>query len=128
VALAVADVDNDGGSDVIVANQGDDTISVLLGDRLGGFYRVLETEVGEAPTSLATGDFNTDGSVDLAVAGQTGITVLLGDRRGGPTRMRITSSSSTACRSRAALRRSSAASWGRPATSRRSPSALTADG
>jgi len=67
-ALAVADITGDGESDLIVANQGAASLSILRG--LGnGFFQPLTTEAtGISPHALAVGDFNQDGRLDLAVA------------------------------------------------------------
>lgn len=67
-ALAVADIIGDGEPDLIVANQGAASFSVLRG--LGnGFFQPFTTEdTGISPHALAVGDFNQDGILDLAVA------------------------------------------------------------
>ena len=45
-----------------------DTVSIRLGDGLGGFSGSTEVSVGSDPYSVAIGDFNGDGKQDLAVA------------------------------------------------------------
>ena len=42
VALAVADLDGDGATDLAVANGSEDSVSVLLGDGLGGFVAATD--------------------------------------------------------------------------------------
>jgi uncharacterized protein (TIGR03437 family) len=66
--LAVADITGNGEPDLIVANQGAASFSVLRG--LGnGFFQPFTTEdTGVSPRALAVGDFNQDGRLDLAVA------------------------------------------------------------
>jgi uncharacterized protein (TIGR03437 family) len=89
VSVAVADVNEDGHPDLITANYGDNTVSVLLGDGLGGFTAASGSPlaVGELPESIAVADFNGDGHPDLAIAnnGDNTVTVLLGNGSGGFT-------------------------------------------
>ena len=85
-AIATADFDGDGHADLATANRGSNTIAVLLGDGDGGFADAAGSPlaVGTQPESLATGDFNGDGRVDLAtVTGGLRVAVLLGDGDGG---------------------------------------------
>ena len=98
VAVAVADLDRDGLSDLAVLNLtsrpggGDSsTVSVLRGNGDGSFGPRTEFAAGAdgattVPRSLATGEFNGDGATDLAVANGTGddsvVSVLLGNGDG----------------------------------------------
>lgn len=69
--LAIADVNADGIPDIINADTGAGSVSVLLGVGDGGFapdQAVLSNLSG--PASLAAGDFNGDGRPDLAIAFQ----------------------------------------------------------
>ena len=73
------------------------TVSVRLGDGKGDFGPPINTVAGASPSSLATGDFNNDGRLDLAVGTvgfalinegpfvvfSGGVSVLLGDGAGG---------------------------------------------
>lgn len=83
-ALAVADIIGDRESDLIVANQGSASFSILRG--LGnGFFQPFTTEdTGISPTALALGDFNQDGRLDLAVAtfGSNNVDIFLGNGYG----------------------------------------------
>jgi hypothetical protein len=94
-SLAVGDWDGDGGPDLAVVNEGpvDDarvdeagsTVSVVLeagrpGDRDGGRYLV-----GSSAYSVATGDLNGDGRLDLVVAEYSGGSVGVLLNTGGGT-------------------------------------------
>lgn len=72
--LKVADVNNDGVLDVILAEGGSNQfcfgnkVSVQLGDGNGGFASPgIITSTGGSLLSFAVGDFNEDGKLDLAV-------------------------------------------------------------
>jgi len=71
--------------DLAVTNQGDDDITVLLGDGAGGFGDRQDYPVGDAPTSVIASDFNGDDLVDLAVTNlnDDDVTVLIGNGVGG---------------------------------------------
>jgi len=94
-SMAVGDFNGDGKLDLAVANAcGTDpncgsvgTVSILLGDGRGNFSLASSPVVGGWPWSVAVGDFNGDGKLDLAVANQTSSTVsiLLGDGTGNFT-------------------------------------------
>src|SRR5262249_10389016 len=88
--LATGDFNRDGIRDLVVAHGDSGTISVLLGQGSGGlgdgtFAPPVSYRVGSAPEQLATGDFNGDAIVDLAVVDPSngGIYVLLGGGTGG---------------------------------------------
>jgi hypothetical protein len=66
--VATADLNGDGKLDLVVANTGGNTISVLLGNGNGVFKPAIEYTVGTGPAFVAIGDFNHDGKPDLAVA------------------------------------------------------------
>ncbi|GGF08516.1 hypothetical protein GCM10011383_19600 [Hymenobacter cavernae] len=78
-ALALGDVDGDADLDLLVANGASSnvasTISVLLNDGRGLFSRKQDVAVGYFPASLATGDIDGDGDLDLLVANQVSNTV-----------------------------------------------------
>ena len=87
--VAVADVNNDGKPDLIAANYSSSTVSVLLGDGTGKFVNASGSPftVGTSPSSLAFGDFNGDGKLDIVTAnsGSNNVTLLLGNGAGGFT-------------------------------------------
>src|SRR5205814_2261268 len=66
-SVAIGDFNRDGKQDLAVANSGSNTVSVRLGDGLGGFSDSTNLVIGSGPTSVAIGDFNGDGEQDLAV-------------------------------------------------------------
>ena len=79
-------LDSDGNIDLAVANSGDDTVSILLGNGDGTFTPATGSPfvVGTTPYSLTSGDFDGDGFVDLAVANHksSNISILVGDGHG----------------------------------------------
>jgi hypothetical protein len=89
-AVAVADFNADGKPDLVVVNgnslgvNGSNTVSILLGNGDGTFQAHVDYPTGQAPTSLAIGDFNGDGKLDLAVTNQDDntVSILLGNGDG----------------------------------------------
>ena len=96
-SVAVADFNGDGFPDLAVTNRGDNTVSILLGNGDGTFTPQTHSPfaTGLTPVSLAVGDFNNDGNLDLAVVNSCGIdltcaspgtvSILLGDGHGNFT-------------------------------------------
>ncbi|PYT68404.1 MAG: hypothetical protein DMG39_21320 [Acidobacteria bacterium] len=85
VAVATGDFNGDGKLDVAITNQGDNSVSILLGNGDGTFQPVLEFATGTTATGVAAGDFNRDGRLDVAVANQTSNTVSVMRQRPEPT-------------------------------------------
>ncbi|MEW6681719.1 MAG: FG-GAP-like repeat-containing protein [Nitrospirota bacterium] len=67
-----ADFDEDGFDDLAVANFGEasQNVAIFLGTSPSGFETtpVAQIALADPPTGVATGDFNEDGNLDLAVA------------------------------------------------------------
>ncbi|ABG52967.1 Na-Ca exchanger/integrin-beta4 [Trichodesmium erythraeum IMS101] len=82
--MAVADFDKDGFKDIVAANVGSTTVSVLFGDGKGGALTATTHEVGGKPVYAAVGDFNRDRNPDIATTNQDDdtVAVLLGDGKG----------------------------------------------
>src|SRR5438045_4309070 len=74
-SVAIGDFNGDGKQDLAVANFSSNTVSIRLGDGLGGFSGSTEVSVGSGSISVAIGDFNGDGNQDLAVANANSNTV-----------------------------------------------------
>ncbi|MFC1706705.1 FG-GAP-like repeat-containing protein [Planctomycetota bacterium] len=68
-AVAVADVNGDGFTDLVAGNEdGTGELAVLLHDSgsLGSFLASATVSVGAIPSALALGDLNADGALDVA--------------------------------------------------------------
>ncbi|HEY6292158.1 MAG TPA: FG-GAP-like repeat-containing protein, partial [Terriglobia bacterium] len=86
--VAAGDFNGDGYPDLAIANFGDNTVSILLNNGDGTFPTsgtIPTYATGIGPTSVAVGDFNGDGILDLAVANSTDgtVSILLGNGLGG---------------------------------------------
>jgi hypothetical protein len=87
-SVAAADFNGDGVLDLAVSNNHDTTVSILLGKGDGTFQPKVDFPATNlsfgGPTAIATGDFNGDGIVDLAVAngGANQVSILLGNGDG----------------------------------------------
>ena len=82
--LAAADVNGDSKTDLVVADAGNDTISVLRGRGDGRFESDQRFPVGITPRTAVMADFNKDSRNDLAVAnlGGNNIVIMNGDGAG----------------------------------------------
>ena len=83
--VAVADFNRDGKADIATVNEGNGTVSILLGNGDGTFASPVSYSIGDAGDleSLAVGDFDGDGKLDLVVGGgPTNVFVLLGNGDG----------------------------------------------
>ena len=82
LSLAAGDFNGDGKLDLAVANFGDRTVSILLGNGDGTFAAApgspITTQSGQGgPGFMASGDFNGDGKLDLALGLSTGTVSIL---------------------------------------------------
>jgi hypothetical protein len=68
-SVAIGDLNNDGWSDIVVANYGADNVGVLLGGLNGIFHPIITypTGSGSAPYSVAVFDCNSDTYLDIVV-------------------------------------------------------------
>ncbi len=77
-SVAIGDIDGDGKPDLAVANNGANTVSVLLNTSSIGtvsFITKVDVATGSSPFSVAIGDIDGDGKPDLATANFYGKTV-----------------------------------------------------
>jgi hypothetical protein len=89
-SIVIGDFNGDGRPDLVVANAGNPTsgddgnVSILLGNGDGTFQSAVSFNAGKNPWSIATGDFNHDGKLDLAIrdGGESAVTILLGNGDG----------------------------------------------
>ncbi len=81
--VEVADVNQDGRTDVVQAPQGLNAVHILLNNGDATFQAVRQVETSAPVSSLAIGDFNADSRLDIAAGIQSGLSILLGDGSGG---------------------------------------------
>lgn len=83
-STAAGDLNGDGIPDLVVANYGSNTVSVLLGNANGTFSAQQTIATGTAPDSVALSDVNGDGKADIVVANDqsNSVSVLLGNGNG----------------------------------------------
>jgi hypothetical protein len=79
VSVAVFDATQDGGADVVVANQAGPALTLLPGRQDGSFERPIDISgAGRLPRSLVVGDFDNDGGDDLVTASEDAVTFYVG--------------------------------------------------
>jgi hypothetical protein len=85
--VGVGDFNGDSIQDIATANgsSSSGSVSIRLGDGLGGFSGSTNVAVGFSPKSIAIGDFNSDGKQDIATANSnsSSVSIRLGDGLGG---------------------------------------------
>jgi len=94
-SVTLGDFNGDGKLDMAVTNYGINgpghTVSILLGDGTGNVTVTSSLVTGEVPYTIAGGDFNGDGKLDLAVVnygswyGPSSVSILQGDGTGNFT-------------------------------------------
>jgi len=84
-SVTIVDVNGEGKPDLITANTGANTASVLLGAGTGSFGAKTDFPTGLVPHGVAVADLNGDGIPDLAVVNVTDdtVSILLGLGNGG---------------------------------------------
>ena len=66
--LAAADLNGDGRPDLVIANLGSNSLTILLNDGMGGFSAAAPLSLGAlAPQSVLAADLNGDHKIDLVV-------------------------------------------------------------
>jgi VCBS repeat protein len=87
-SIAVADFNGDGNEDLAVSCAGvlidssDSSISILLSNGDGTFATHVDYAPGGQPSPIATGDFNGDGTMDIAFSYNGAVSVLLNNGDG----------------------------------------------
>lgn len=73
--LLARDLDGDGDADLLTANAGSQSVTILLNSGDGSFSVAGHVEVGEVPVCVAAADLNGNGAIDLATANFRAATV-----------------------------------------------------
>ena len=82
--VAIADFNNDGTPDLLVADQSNDTVNLLAGNGNGTFGAPVQFATGATPIAMAVGNFDGHNS-EVAVLGTATITVILNNGSAAPT-------------------------------------------
>ena len=82
--VAVGDFNGDNVPDIVAANNGFNTVSILIGDGTGNFSAPANFPVGLGPWAVAVGDFNGDNMLDIVTTNNntTTVSILIGDGTG----------------------------------------------
>ena len=86
-STGLGDLDRDGDQDIVLGFRGDDAVVVVRADGsfrggAGGFRTAVESHGGvPSARALATGDFNDDGALDIALAGLASVRIVRGGER-----------------------------------------------
>lgn len=85
-SVAVGDLNNDGQTDIVIANTGTDSVGIFLGHGNNSFSNqvMYSTGLDSTPCMVVIGDYNNDGNMDIAVAnfGANNIAIMLGNGNG----------------------------------------------
>lgn len=83
-SVTAADLNGDGNLDLVGADGGSNTVSILLGNGNGTFQTRSSVSVGTNPWSVTSADLNGDGKLDLVTAdsGSNTASILLGNGNG----------------------------------------------
>ncbi|MBI5288847.1 MAG: PQQ-dependent sugar dehydrogenase, partial [Chloroflexi bacterium] len=83
-SVAVVDLNGDSKNDLVTANAGANTMSVLLGNGDGTFQAAVSYATGLEPKSVVLGDLNGDTMLDAVTSnqGSNNVSVLLGNGNG----------------------------------------------
>ncbi len=83
--VAAGDLDGDNKPDLVIANNGSNSVSVLLNTGAGTFGNAVEFATGANPRWVTIGDLTGDIKPDLAVANSAGntVSILEGNGKGG---------------------------------------------
>ncbi|MEI8017239.1 MAG: FG-GAP-like repeat-containing protein, partial [Schlesneria sp.] len=84
ISVKSGDFNGDGNIDLVIANRGSSSVSVLLGNGNGTFKAQQTFATGATPYSVSVADANGDGKSDLIVTNRNGnsVSVLLGNGNG----------------------------------------------
>lgn len=84
-AIASAILTGSGCHDLLATDPLADTVNVLISNCDGTLVSPVEIPVGSNPSSIVTGDFNSDGNQDFAVTNEVDdtISIFFGDGKGG---------------------------------------------
>jgi len=83
--MAVGDINHDGILDIVATDYSSDQIYILLGNGTGGFRTTSVSttgSLGAPPQTVALGDFNHDGSLDIAVYQYYSVAIYTGNGDG----------------------------------------------
>ena len=79
---ATGHFNNDTILDLVTANSSTGALSVLLGNGDGTFQPAVNSPTGATPQSIAVGDFDADGKMDVATANTWDVSILRGNGDG----------------------------------------------